>query len=474
LNISLLKIYMAKIQKQRRREMAKTVIGLFDSTSEAREVVQELLNSGFRSDDISVVSRENGEYVTERGEDRTSGAAMGAGAGAAVGGLGGLLVGLSALAIPGVGPVIAAGPLATTLAGAGIGAAAGGILGALTDLGVPEQEAHYYAEGVRRGGALVSVDADDNMAERAAEIMGRYGAVDIDARVKHWREGGWTRFDPNTGPYEARDPRPFVDPNTGPYRETEQPVVSERHSAERTGTMAGHERDLTTTARQGEHQRRVGEGEVKIPIVEEQLEVGKRIVERGGVRLYTRIVERPVEETVRLRDETVTVERHPVDRPASDADLAAFKEGTIEVTETDEEAIVSKRTHVVEEVVVSKEVEERTETVRDAARRTEVEVESIGSEGTRAYGEGRGFDAYDADFSSHYKTTLAGRGHAYERWAPAYRYGYDLASDRRYTGSDWTAIEPDARRRWEEGHQGTWEEFKDTIRYAWDKVRGRR
>jgi uncharacterized protein (TIGR02271 family) len=454
--------------------MAKTVIGLFDSMSEAREVVQELIHSGFRSDDISIVSRENGEYVTERGEDRTSGAAMGAGAGAAVGGLGGLLVGLSALAIPGVGPVIAAGPLATTLAGAGVGAAAGGILGALTDLGVPEQEAHYYAEGVRRGGALVSVETDDHMAERAAEIMGRYGAVDIDARVKHWREGGWTRFDPNTGPYEARDQRPFVDPNTGPYRAAEQPAVGEWHTAQRTAAEAGRERELAATSRQDKQPGRVGEGEVRVPVVEEQLEVGKRIVERGGVRLYTRVVERPVEETVRLRDERVTVERHPVDRPAGDADLAAFKEGTIEVTETDEEAVVSKRTRVVEEVVVNKEVEERTETVRDAARRTEVEVESIGSEGTRAYGEGLSFDAYDTDFRGHYQTTHAGRGHAYEHWAPAYRYGYELASDRRYTGSDWTAIESDARQRWEERHQGTWEEFKDTIRYAWDKVRGRR
>lgn len=454
--------------------MAKSVIGLFDSMSEAREAVQELLHSGFRKDDISLISRENGEYVTERGEDRTSGAAMGAGAGAAVGGLGGLLVGLSALAIPGVGPVIAAGPLATTLAGAGVGAAAGGILGALTDLGVPEQEAHYYAEGVRRGGALVSVETDDHMAERAAEIIGRYGAVDIDARVKHWREGGWARFDPNTGPYEARDPRPFADPNAGPYRSDEPRIVSERHAGQHTTAKAAQEHELAATPHEGKRPGQVGEGEVRVPVVEEQIEVGKRIVERGGVRLYTRVVERPVEETVRLRDERVTVERHPVDRPAGDADLAAFKEGTIEVTETDEEAIVSKRTRVVEEVVVNKQVEERTETVRDAARRTEVEVESIGSEGTRDYAGERSFDSYDTDFRGHYKTIHAERGHAYEHWAPAYRYGYDLARDRRYTGSDWTAIETDARQYWEERHRGTWEEFKDTIRYAWDTVRGRR
>ena len=193
--------------------------------------------------------------------------------------------------------------------------------------------------------------------------------------------------------------------------------------------------------------------------------------QRGGVRLYTRVTERPVEETVRLRDETVHVERRPVDRRATEADVAAARERTVEVTETDEEPAVRRQARVVEEVVVSKDVEERTETVRDRVRRTEVEVAPVGAEHAR---EARGFDAYDADFRSHYTTSLAGRGHPYERWAPGYRYGYQLASDPRYSGRDWTAIEPEARRDWEARHQGTWDEFKDTIRYAWDKVRGRR
>jgi hypothetical protein len=183
------------------------------------------------------------------------------------------------------------------------------------------------------------------------------------------------------------------------------------------------------------------------------------------------VVERPVEETVRLRDETVHVERRPADRPATEADVAAAKEGTIEVTETDEEAVARKQARVVEEVVVHKDVQEQTETVRDTVRRTEVEVEPVGAGHAR---EVRGFDAYDADFRGHYTTSLASRGHPYERWAPGYRYGYELASDPRYAGRDWTALEPEARRDWEGRHQGTWEEFKDTIRHAWDTVRGRR
>jgi uncharacterized protein (TIGR02271 family) len=286
-------------------------------------------------------------------------------------------------------------------------------VGTLSAHGVPEAEAQAYAEAVRRGGALVLVDAADDRADRAVAIMERSPAVD---------------------------------------RET------------RTGADAARERGRAGA-------REVETGDVKVPVVEEELHVGTRQVQRGGVRLYTRVTERPVEETVRLRDETVHVERHPVDRPATEADVAAAKEGTIEVTETDEEAVIAKQARVVEEVVVRKDVQEHTETVRDTVRRTEVEVEPVGAEHAR---EARGFDAYDADFRGHYTTSLASRGHPYERWSPGYRYGYELASDRRYAGRDWAALEPEARRGWEAQQKGTWEEFKDTVRYAWEKARGRR
>ena len=286
-------------------------------------------------------------------------------------------------------------------------------VGTLSAEGVPETEAQAYADAVRRGSALVRVDAADDRADRAVAIMEGSPAVD---------------------------------------RET------------RTGADAARERGRAGT-------REVETGDVKVPVVEEELQVGTRQVQRGGVRLYTRVTERPVEETVRLRDETVHVERRPVDRPATEADFAAATERTVEVTETDEEAVVRKHARVVEEVVVSKDVQEHTETVRDTVRRTEVEVEPEGAKHAR---EARGFDAYDADFRGHYTTSLASRGHPYERWAPGYRYGYELASDRRYAGRDWTALEPEARRGWEAQQKGTWEEFKDTVRYAWEKVRGRR
>ena len=114
-----------------------------------------------------------------------------------------------------------------------------------------------------------------------------------------------------------------------------------------------------------------------MPIIEEEVRIGKRPVERGGIRIHQRVTEQPVSEQVRLRDETVDVKRRPADRPASEADLAAMHEGTFEVREHAEEAIVDKQARVVEEVVIDKDVQERTETVRDTARRTDVDVEQL-------------------------------------------------------------------------------------------------
>lgn len=133
---------------------------------------------------------------------------------------------------------------------------------------------------------------------------------------------------------------------------------------------------------------RIGqEDEVALPVIEEQLLVGKREVQSGGVRVHSRVTEQPVEEMVTLRDETIHVDRRPVNREVTQADMSAMREGTFELTETDEEAVVSKQARVVEEVVVGKEVTERTETVRDTVRRTDVEVEQITPDTTKARGK---------------------------------------------------------------------------------------
>jgi uncharacterized membrane protein len=201
--------------------MAKTVIGLFDSAREAEHVVQALTDYGFGNNEISVVANDaRGEYgrarevSRESGSDKSDQVAESAGAGAVggtvIGGALGLLVGAGLLTVPGVGPVLAAGPIAAALGstalGAGIGAAAGGLVGSLVGLGVPEDEADYYAEGVRRGGTLVSVSADGRRADEAYRIMQSHGAVDIKERGSTWRDEGWTRFDPTAEPYNPTGP----------------------------------------------------------------------------------------------------------------------------------------------------------------------------------------------------------------------------------------------------------------------------
>ena len=124
-------------------------------------------------------------------------------------------------------------------------------------------------------------------------------------------------------------------------------------------------------------------GETKsIPVIEEQLQVGKKVVETGGVRLRSRIVERPVEESLRLREERVYVNRTPVNRPISGSELESFKEGTIEMTESAEVPVVAKEAYVKEEIRVGKEVSERDETIRDTVRSTEVEVENLKTDRT--------------------------------------------------------------------------------------------
>ena len=143
-------------------------------------------------------------------------------------------------------------------------------------------------------------------------------------------------------------------------------AIMERYSAAQSATAGRSERGRTGK-----------EGEVALPVMEEQLQVGKREVERGGVRVHSRVTEKPVEETVTLREETVHVERRPADRAVSEADMAAMRGGTIEMTETSEEAVVSKQARVVGEVVVSKDTTERQETVRDTVRRTDVDVEQL-------------------------------------------------------------------------------------------------
>ena len=198
--------------------------------------------------------------------------------------------------------------------------------GELSRLSIPGEDMATFNEGIRRGGAVLHAQVPDHQFDAAADVLERDGAVDVDEREAAWRREGWTGA--------------AAQPTTG-------------HGA--------------ATARTG------GEEE-RIPIVEERLSIGKRETAHGRVRIRSYVVETPVQEQVTLREEHVNVERRPVDRPVASGD-DAFRERTVEATESAEEAVVSKEARVTEEVVLRKQAEERTETVSDTVRRTEVEVE---------------------------------------------------------------------------------------------------
>lgn len=283
--------------------MAKVVVGLYNDMDVAQAALRDLVDAGFRRDDISLLTRgareeEGREGAVRREEDDRAGegAGMGAGAGAVVGGLGGLLVGLGTLLLPGLGLVIAAGPIVATIIGAGIGAGVGALVGALIGMGIPEEEAQYYAEGVRRGGVLVSVEAAEEEVDRASGILARHNPVDVRERAAEWRSAGWA----------------------------------------------------------------------------------------------------PAE--------------HEVARPAE--------------------------------------------------RRLPMEH--------------RPFVDLDADYRRHFESTYAATGVPYERYEPAYRYGYSLAYDSRYADMDWSAVESHARRGWDDTGYGAWEHYRDAVREGFERVRGGR
>ena len=194
--------------------MTVTISRLYNNYGDARRAVRDLEAAGVKHGDISIIAsnaenwydKDKGDTYPDRDldgkDDRAEAAGAGAGLGAAAGGTIGALTGLGLMAIPGVGPVVAAGWLVSTLAGAAAGAVTGSVLGALTQAGISDDDAHVYAEGLRRGGAVVSTRVEDKDAARLQAVMDR-SAVRISDRAAVYRKSGWTSFDPAASPYTA-------------------------------------------------------------------------------------------------------------------------------------------------------------------------------------------------------------------------------------------------------------------------------
>ncbi len=184
----------------------QTITKVYDRYLQAQNAVKELEAAGIPSSEISLLAN---KAVSDRHDDveDASPAGTGAAIGAVAGGTAGLLTGLGLMAIPGVGPVVAAGWFATTALGALAGGATGGIVGALVDAGVPEDHAHVYSETIRRGGTLLSVRTSDDQTSRVHEILDRHQPVDPALRSEEYRKSGWNTFDPLAEPYDGTETR---------------------------------------------------------------------------------------------------------------------------------------------------------------------------------------------------------------------------------------------------------------------------
>jgi uncharacterized protein (TIGR02271 family) len=313
-----------------------TVVGLFQNQADAERAIQRLKQAGFSENQIGVALKDRSrqeELIEGTGTKAAEGAATGALGGGVVGGVLGLLAGVGALAIPGVGPIIAGGTLASTLAGAGIGAAAGGLIGALAGMGVPEEDARHFDRGFQAGGTLITVDA---------------GTRTDEARTCLYESGA-------------------------DLGSTGRGIAGSR--AMSAGTAGG---------------RSELEDEASVELREEELRTEKERVQAGEVRLRKEVVseERTIE--VPVTREEVVIERRPAAR-GQDAGGAIDEGEEIRIPVMEEEVRVEKTPVVREEVTLRKRQVHDTEKVSDTVRREEARIEETGDARVRGQdGDWRG------------------------------------------------------------------------------------
>lgn len=303
--------------------------------------------------------------------------------------------------------------------------------------GVPATDAGIYAEGVQRGGSLIYLRTEDKRAEEAADIMARFSFVDIDERSEMWKREGWAGFDLDSKVFGEEESEPVVETRVGTSVEggaREEPLDN-----------------------------------VVFEEAEEDLLVGKREVDAGGVRVKSYVTEEKVDEDIVLRDEHINVERRDVDRPLR-AGSNTFEEREVEFRETHEEPVVSKIARVTEEVVVSKNVEEHTETIHDTVRHQNVRIDPIDAS---THPTSTRFNRFDDDFRRHFNQHFSkSEDYSYDDYAIGYRYGATLGEDPQNRGKDWDNVAARAQTQWDERNYATWDKFKDAVRYGWQRVRG--
>ncbi|MFO7664894.1 MAG: hypothetical protein R6X18_20205 [Chloroflexota bacterium] len=473
----------------------KTVVGLYEDINDAQAAINDLVRSGFDRGDVSLVAsnrwtdEEIGTAGVE-GDQMASDVAAGVATGGVIGGLGGVLLGLGALAIPGIGPIIAAGPLVAGLAGAGIGAAVGGLVGALVNWGVPEEEVDLYAESVRRGGVLVGLKTDESRVEKAVGIMNRYSPMDIERRSEYWRETGWTGYD-ETQPAWTTDEIATDRANYSEYLDYSSytPAYQEHYQstygnsgrdyvsydpAYRYGyRLANDERyadyqtwnELEADARRGWEQTEYAAGQTwddfKDAVRRGWEEVKDAIGYGSSYDMFEPGYREHYDSTYADRgrdyDWYTPGYRYGYDLGMDDrySDYETWDDLEVEARrEWDQSESALGRTW---------------DDIKDAVRRGWEDV----------------MDALDIEtdyaemetvYRDHYNTQYRTGSHTYDWYEPAYRYGFISGMDDRYQnyamwGPD---LETEIRRDWETGHyadRSTWDEIKDAVRSGWESVR---
>jgi uncharacterized protein (TIGR02271 family) len=343
--------------------MAQTVVGMFDNSSEAQQAVQKLVDSGITRSNIDVSSNSGSTGTSYSSDSSTK-------------------------------HDHEEGNAFTRF-----------FKNLFSD---DDDEADKYSRVASKSQCIVTVHAQSNdEAERAADILDDNGAVNVDERASEYgysKSGSTSWGSTNTGRESTTDNLgdTGLGNRTGSFGDTSKTVgafdtgtsAGVTGSASTAGNYTANDLDSTSDLTNADRTDRnytnrditSDDTSKKIPIIEENLDVSKQEVRSGGVRLRSRIVERPVEESVRLREERVNVERNNVDRPATEADFANFEERDIEMVERAEVPVVNKQARVVEEVSLNKEVEERSETVSDTVRKTEVDVENLDKGDVRTTG----------------------------------------------------------------------------------------
>jgi len=396
-----------------------TVVGVFHDRDHARDAIDALKNDGFNPDTISILSPDKQatqDIAEETGTHAGTGAATGAIAGGILGGLGGWLLGIGALAIPGIGPFIAAGAFASALGGAALGAGVGAIAGALVGMGVPEEDAEYYEGEAKAGRTLVTVRAPERYDD-AQRILRDGGAYDI----------------------ESRD------------------------TAVATGAP------LLNTAESAAATRPVGQDQGTMQLREEELVPRKERVETGQVQIGKEIVTEQRTLDVPVTREEVTIERHPVDRRPTERPIDEHGQ-TIEVPVREEQVQLEKKAVVYEEVGVEKREVQETQVVSGTVRREEARIEREGEVKAAGSAWEQAMPGYRQSWQQRYGTT----GDRWEDVEPGYRYGHEMRSRPEYRGRTWADVEPEFQRDWTKRNPGKpWDGASGSIRETWEDTTNR-